>query len=397
LGDGANTSTINSNIGAIDRQLNDIKDPAKKQAVIEAMDKELSDKGLLPSALQVFAQQNDNHKILKADRRGVHADTLNYILHPDEFGDKLKGGHWNEATSPVEMMLTRELYKNVNNIMEKPPAKDGELPDNGEMKDWRLTKFAQRADEHNSDVTNTTTMLKQFGSGREAAGSSNFYDIAGRNNVIDKRSLQNALELPGTPESEKPTIKWMKDNFGKISDHGVVTPASMNAHARDLGLDPGKIIADGKSETAAAAKATADKEAADKAAAEKLAASKAEAEKAAEKAAVAAGADAIHKRDQHVVKKGEKLWDIAAAELRAEGKLSDNPADAKANHAKIAYEAHLIRLYTPEIYRHHANENGTVDFAAGKVLNFKPIKQIEQELEANRLRHQKPADMKATN
>lgn len=389
LGDGVNTTTINSNIGDIDRQLNAIKNPEQRRAVIEAMDKELSDKGLLPSALQVFATQKDNHDILKADRRGIHADTLNYNLNPDNpaYASKLKPNHWTENSSPVEMMLTRDLYKNVNQIMEKPPAQPGQLPDNGEIKDWRLNNFAKRANEHTADVSNTTAMLKQYGD------STNFYNIAGNNNVIDKRALQNQLDFAGTPDAQRHTLQWMKDNFGKISEHGAITPASMNAHARDLGLDPAKIVGDAKSETAAAAKATADKAAADKAAADKLVTEKAAAAKASEEA----GAIAIHKRDQHVVAKGEKLWDIAAAQLRAEHKLSDNPADAKADRAKIAYEAHLIRLYTPEIYRNHANENGSVDFAVGKVLNFKPIKDIEQELKANHLRHQKPADMTATN
>jgi hypothetical protein len=368
LTDGSTTGNINNKIFNIDEKLKSVSDLAQRQQILAAMDSELADKGILPGALKVFAEQTDNHDILKADRRGMHADTLSYNLDPtdDSNARKLKNGHWDATQNPVEMMLTRDLLNNIDKIT---PSQD-----NDEITYGRLNNFAQQAESHNADVSGATSMLKEFDN---PAG---FYGLSHNDSKIRKDYIQNALDFPqGQEATDKPTLQWMKDNFNKISDHGGVTPASMRRYAEENGINVAAVEA---TQTPPAVKPDAVPHLQDKPLPTKVADTKAVDE---QKAAAA-----ILQKDTHVVK-AETLQSIAISELQAEGKLSQTATahDIALAQKQIAYEEHLIRLYTPKIFAQLPNYNGQLQDKW--VLNLVPQVRMQQELTQSKLKFEQPA------
>jgi hypothetical protein len=77
--------------------------------------------------------------------------------------------------------------------------------------------------------------------------------------------------------------------------------------------------------------------------------------------------------------------------LQAEGKLSQlaTTRDIALAQKKIAYEEHLIRLYTPKIFAHLPNYNGKLQ--DNWVLNLVPEVRMQQELNASKLKYSQPA------
>jgi hypothetical protein len=368
LTDGSTTGNINNKIFSIDGKLNSVTDLGQRQQIMAAMDKELTDKGILPGALKVFAEQTDNHNILKADRRGMHADTLSYNLDPNDASNasKLKSGHWDATQNPVEMMLTKDLLNNVDKIT---PSRDDD-----EITYGRLNNFAQQADSHNADVSGATSMLKEFDN---PAG---FYGLSHNDSKIRKDYIQNALDFPqGQQAADRPTLQWMKDNFNKISDHGGVTPASMRRYADENGINVAAVEA---SQTPPAIKPDAVPNAQDKPLPVKVAETKAADEQKATAAILA--------KDTHVVKE-ETLQSIAISELQTEGKLSRtaNAHDLALAQKQIAYEEHLIRLYTPKVFAHLPNYNGQLKDKW--VLNLVPSVRMQQELNDSKLKIEQSA------
>lgn len=355
LADGAATSNINYRIYDIDAKLNSMSTADRNQA-LAAMDAELTQKGLLPSAMQIFAEQTDNHNILKADRRGVHADTLEYNLNPDDprYANKLKGGHWNQSLNPVEMMLTKDIAQNVAAMT---PAGDDEVTYG------RMNKYVSDQAKHYGDVTAATAMLKDFGN------KQGFYDLSNGSPRISKDNIENALTFGG-PNTDQKTLEWMKDHYKQLSDHGGgITAGSMRRFAATEGVFPAPISSvdstttpsDKPSQTPDV-KVTADKVApADQ--------HKTDAVVQAPKK-TDAHTEAVHK--QITVKPGDTMKDVAVAELKAEGKLSANASahDLALAHKQIAYEEHLIRLYTRSVFKNLPNYEGKLK--AGTVLNVAP-------------------------
>ena len=369
LTDGSTTGNINYKIFNIDEKLKSVTDSGQRQQILEAMDRELAEKGILPAALKVFAEQTDNHNILKADRRGMHAATLSYNLAPNDErnASKLKGGHWDQTQNPVEMMLTKDLLNNINNIT---PSRDDD-----EVTYGRLNNFAQQADTHNGDVSGATSMLKDFDN---PAG---FYGLSHNDSKIRKDYIQNALDFPqGKDTADRTTLQWMKDNFSKISDHGGVTPASMRRYAEENGINVAAVEA---SQTPPAVKPDTVSQLQ----------KKTEPAKATDTTALdeQKAAAAIRAKDTHVVKMPETLQSIAISELQAEGKLSQlaTTRDIALAQKKIAYEEHLIRLYTPKIFAHLPNYNGKLQ--DNWVLNLVPEVRMQQELNASKLKYSQPA------
>ena len=303
LTEGATTGNINLRLFQIDGELNSLGDPTKRQQVMAAMDKELTEKGLLPNALQVFAEQKDNHDILKADCRGIHADTLEYNLHPTDpyNATKLKGGHWDADHSPVEMMLTGDMLKNIRQIT--PVGENLRHSSRDEVTFNRLNDYA-----------------KHYG----------------------------GIAVPPCEGGEPGASP--------------VAPANANADSA-LKATPANKVTDAKQAKPDSAKELSD-----------------------EKAAQAKAAQAIKDKDTHTVKSGETLQSIAIAELKAEGKISENASarDLLLSHKQIAFEEHLIRLYTPKLFEHLPNYNGKLQ--KDWVLNLVPDKEMQQELNASKVK-----------
>lgn len=374
LTEGSTTGNINYKISSIDERLNSVADLAQRQQIIAAMDRELTDKGILPSALQVFAEQTDNHNILKADRRGMHADTLSYNLNPSDENNasKLKSGHWDQARNPVEMMLTRDLLNNIGNIT---PSRDDD-----EITYGRLNKFAQQATQRNTDVAGATSMLKDFDN------PTGFYALSHNDSKIRKDYIQNALDFPqGQNAADRSTLQWMKDNFNKISDHGGITPSSMRRYAEANGINVAAVEAPPASPLPAKSDATTPP------AHPPVATDTTTAAQQEQKAEAA-----IRAKDTHVVKAPDTLESVAISELKAEGKLSQTASahDLALAQKKIAYEEHLIRLYTPKIFANLPNYNGKLQ--DNWVLNLVPQIRMQQELDAAKSKFSQPA-AKASN
>lgn len=358
LADGAATSNINYRIYDIDAKLNSMSATDRNQA-LAAMDAELTQKGLLPSAMQIFAEQTDNHNILKADRRGVHADTLEYNLNPDDprYANKLKGGHWSQSLNPVEMMLTKDIAQNVTAMT--PPGDD-------EVTYGRMNKYVGDQAKHYGDVTAATAMLKDFGN------KQGFYDISNGAPRISKDNIENALAFGG-PNTDQKTLQWMKDHYKQLSDHGGgITAGSMRRFAATEGVFPAPISpvdstttpSDKPSQTPDVKVTPTDKvtPTTDHKTTDHKTDASAQTPKKTD-----AHSQAVHK--QITVKPGETMKDVAIAELKAEGKLSANASahDLASAHKQIAYEEHLIRLYTRSVFKNLPNYEGKLK--AGTVLN----------------------------
>jgi hypothetical protein len=362
LADGTATSNVNFRIYDIDSKLNTMSASDRSQA-LAAMDAELTRKGLLPSAMQIFSEQTDNHNILKADRRGVHADTLNYNLNPYDprYADKLKGGHWDPNQNPVEMLLTREMAQNVAVIT--PPGDD-------EVTYGRMNKYVADQSKQYADVITTTAMMNEYGTRK------GFYDLSNGMPRITADSIQNAIDF-ASPTTDTKTLAWMKDHYRQLSDHGGgITPGSMRRFAAGEGVFPAP-PADKPAETPSAADATpltaANIKPADirpVQASDKKVTPLDGAHQDHTSGAMKAHTDAAAK--QITVKAGESMKDVAIAELKAEGRLSANASANELAHAnkQIAYEEHLIRLYTRTVFKNLPNYEGKLQ--AGTVLNVAP-------------------------
>jgi hypothetical protein len=217
-------------------------------------------------------------------------------------------------------------------------------------------------------------MLKEFDN------PTGFYGLSHNDSKIRKDYIQNALDFPqGQEAADKPTLQWMKDNFNKISDHGGVTPASMHRYAEENGINVAAVEA---SQIPPAVKPDAASNLQDKQHPGKLTDPRVLDE---QKAAAA-----IVQKDTHVVK-AETLQSIAITELQAEGKLSRTATahDIALAQKQIAYEEHLIRLYTPKIFAHLPNYNGQLQDKW--VLNLVPQVRMQQELNESKLKFEQTA------